>query len=260
MISAISQLLLQFNILLDITFHVELSTLPDNYLYELLKDIIPNTKTPCTIISNETVDIELSFIDIKSIQNHLKKYYVKNNSPQLQELLTKKHVDHSAFTSAIIASYHHLGDGEANNLYIHDIANAFGVHCYCDSPEAITAKARDVKNQIHSALTQFNSTDNSIIHIGMETYDGPEVEKKRNEKMMDTMLKIDTESNKLCWIFFHFFQSYTRSDIDWYFDETVKTASSYIIPIPPIDYTFLILPQDDVPIDNANHWDKELPK
>lgn len=261
MISAISRLLMQYNILLDIVFHEELEKFPDTFLYDILKDIIPSVKKSGTIISNETVEIKLSFIDMQSIQNHLKKYDVKNNSPQLQELITKKHVDHSAFTSGFIGSYFYYGDGEANNLYINDMTHAFGVHCYCDAPDAVSAKARDVKNQIHSAISQFNPTANSIIHIGMETYDGPEVEMKRNKKIMETMAKIDPTSNMLCWIFFHYFQSYTRSDETWYFDETVKIASSYIIPVaPPIKQTFLIVPENDVPIDDANHWDKDLPK
>lgn len=260
MVSAISRLLMQHNILLDIVFHQELEKLPDTFLFDLLKDIIPTVKKPGTIVSNEIVEIKLSFIDMQSIQNHLKNYDVKNNSPQLQELITKKQIDHSAFTSGFIGDYFYYGDGEANNLYIDYMIHAFGVHCYCDAPDAIIAKARDVKNQIHSAISQFNPTANSIIHIGLETYDGPEVEMKRNEKIMETMAKIDPKDNKLCWIFFHYFQSYTRSDMDWYFDETVKIASSYIFPpTPPITHTFLIIPEDGVPIDDENHWEKDLP-
>lgn len=259
MISQISKMLLHFNVLLDIKFHVELVTLPDSYLFDLLKDIIPNVKASGKIISNETIDIDLSFVNISSIENHLKQYSVKNNSPQLIELIAKKEVDHSAFTSGFLGNFFYVGDGEANNLYINDIVNAYGVHCYCDCEQALNAKARDVKNQIFSAIGQFNPESNSIIHIGMETFDGPEVEMARTQKIINTMSSIDTRSNKLCWIFYHYFQSYTRSYRDWYFDETVSTATSFINPVLPIKKTFLILPEDEVIIENASHWDKELP-
>ncbi|WP_293303143.1 hypothetical protein [Pedobacter sp. UBA4863] len=259
MISQISKLLLQFNILLDITFHVELVSLPDTYLFDILNEIIPKTKTPCKIISNEFIDIDLSFVDIDFIQNHLKQYLVKNNSPQLLELIANKEVDHSAFTSGFLGNFYYVGDGEANNLYINEIVKAFGVHCYCNSKKALNAKARDVRSQINSAISQFNPDTNSIVHIGMETFDGPEVEMVRTEKIMNTMSNIDPESNKLCWIFYHYFQSYTRSYMDWYFDETVSTATSFLNPVLPIKNTFLIIPEDDVLIENNSHWNKDLP-
>lgn len=259
LISEISKMLLQFNVLLDITFHVELVSLPDSYLKDLLENIIPNTQKTGRIISNGVVDIDLSFVDIPSIQNHLKKYFVKQNSPQYMELITKKPVDNSAFTSGFLGDFYHVGEGEANNLYISDIVKAFGVHCYCDAKDAILAKARDVKNQIYDAIGQFSSETDAIIHIGMETFDGPEIEMVRSQKILNTMKSIDPASNKLGWIFYHYFQSYTRSDMDWYFDETVSMATSFINPVLPIEKTFLIIPEEEVPIDNTSHWEKKLP-
>ena len=67
MISHISELLIQYNVLLDIKFHVELISLPDRYLKDILTDIIPVTKKVGTIISNDTLDVELSFVDINGI-------------------------------------------------------------------------------------------------------------------------------------------------------------------------------------------------
>lgn len=259
MISKISSLLLKYNILLDIKFHVELIYLPDAYLLDLLNEVIPKTKTPCKIISNDKIDIELSFVDIDRIQNHLKQYFVKNNSPQLLELIAKKEVDHSAFSSGFLGSFIYVGEGEANNLYINEITKAFGVHWYCDSGDAINAKARDVKSQIKSAISQFNPEANSIIHIGMETFDGPEVEMARTEKLISTMSNIDAKSNKLGWIFYHYFQSYTRSYRDWNFDETVTTATSFLNPGLPIKNIFLIIPEDELLIEEGSHWNKDLP-
>lgn len=259
MISHISELLIQYNVLLDIKFHVELISLPDRYLKDILTDIIPVTKKVGTIISNDTLDVELSFVDINYIQEYLKTNYVKDNSPQLIELIANKPVDNLSFTCGTKGNYFYIGDGEANNVFISDIYNAFGVQCYCDAEEAINAKARDVKSQIYSAIKQFDSGSNGIIHIGMETFDGPHVEKERAKKIIDTLVKIDPINCNMRWIYFHFFQSYSRSYDDWIIDETVDFASADVNSIPPLQYGFIIIPEDLETMENGSHWDLKLP-
>ncbi|GAA6769435.1 hypothetical protein [Flavobacterium sp. CGRL2] len=261
LISQISKILLHYNVLLDITFHVELISLPDTYLYDILKDIIPKNKISGRIISNEKVDIDFSFVDISAFQRHVKEFFVKNNSPQHFELIASKPIDHSSFTSGFIGNFFYVGEDNANNLYISDIRNAYGVHCYCDASEAIFAKARDVRNQINDAINQFSSDTNSIIHIGMETFDGPEVERARLEKIITTMenINISKDQNRLCWIYYHYFQSYSRSYQNWFFDETVSTATSFINPVPLLKKTFLVIPEDELSIKDASHWERDLP-
>lgn len=259
LITQVSRLLLEFNVLLDVTFHVELVSLPDTYLLDMLADIIPDTKSPGRIVSNKEVDIDLAFVDILAIQRHLESYFVKAGSPKHVELIANKKVDQSAFTSGFVGNFFYVGEGAANNLYISEMNHAYGVHCYCDAEQAIFAKARDVRNYIHDAIRQFSPDKDAIIHIGMETFDGPAVEKARMEKINATMEKIDTTKNRLGWIYYHFFQSYSRSDMDWYFDETVSRASSFIIATPPIEKTFLIYPEDLSPSEEGMHWDRELP-
>lgn len=94
MISYISKSLIMKNILLDIVFHVELKTLPDTFLRDLLRNEL-NKPIVGKIVQNEQVDIDLSFVDIISIKEHLKKHNVKNNSPMLNKLIGKKAVDNS---------------------------------------------------------------------------------------------------------------------------------------------------------------------
>lgn len=259
MISYISNILIEKNILLDIVFHVELESLPDNYLYNILKNKLFSA-SPGKIISNEEIDIDLTFINIARIKKHLQTYYVKDNSPMLNYLITQKPLENKAFTSAINANFFRIGEGETNNVYINNIENAFGVFWECDAPEAILAKARDIKNQIYSAMQQFNSGVPSIIHIGMETFDGPKVEMKRFEKIQNTIEKIDPEKTDLKWIFCHFFQSYSPPDSNWYFDETVKTISSQNIRIlPPIPIKKMIVPEESDSIDGISHWERPQP-
>lgn len=259
LINEIKELLLDNNILLDITFHVELKSLPDNYLKDLLVNIITGIDDSGSVISNTEVDIKISKIDTIKINKHLENYYVKNHSPQLLELIAGRAVDHSGFTSGVKGALFFLGEGNVNNSYISEIVNVFGVQCYCDAEASIMAKARDVKKQIYSAIKQFDSKVGSIIHIGMETFDGPKVERARLEKIMDTMENFNTEDNSLCWIYYHYFQSYTRSDREWYFDETVNAVTSLVNPILPVPKHFLVVPEEEVSIIDGSYWERDVP-
>ena len=187
-----------------------------------------------------------------------KKYFVKSPSPLLNYLIGKKSVDNKGFTSGIKANFYRIGGGEINNLYVSDIENAFAVFCSCNAKEALFAKARDIKNQVNSAIQQFDSTL-SIVHVGMETFDGPEVENSRFEKIRNTIENIDPQKSSLRWIICHFFQSYSTPDKCWIFDETVNVISPYHFQTPPINNTFLIVPEDADTVDGISHWERPLP-
>ena len=200
MISYLTKTLIEKNILLDIVFHVELEPLPDTFLRDLLEQKL-QTASPGKIVSNEQVDIDLKFVDILAIKAHLEKFFVKYYSPVMNSLIGKKPIDNKGFTSGIYGQLFRVGDGEVNNLYVNDISNAFGVYWACDSKEALSAKARDIKKQLYAAIQQFNSKDTAVVHVGMETFDGPEVEKKRFEKIQDSLEQIDPQKTNLRWIF-----------------------------------------------------------
>ena len=89
MISYLTDTLIARNILLEITFHVELEPLPDTFLRDLLEQKLL-TATAGKIISNEQVDVDLTFVDIAAINSHLEKFFVKHYSPQMNSLIGKK--------------------------------------------------------------------------------------------------------------------------------------------------------------------------
>lgn len=259
MVSHISKSLIEKNILLDIVFHVELESLSDTFLKDILEQKIQNPIAG-KIVSNSQVDIWLDFVKIKEIKEHLKKYYVKNNSPMLNKLIGEKPIDNRAFTCGVFADFYKVGDGEVNNLYINDIEMAFGIYCSCDAKEAIWAKARDIKNQVYKAMQQFDSDGTAVIHIGLETFDGSAVEMARFEKIKGTIEEIDPTKTNLRWIFCSFFQAYSPPDRDWDFDETVSTMSPYVDKHPPLDNPMMIVEDDDSNIsDFDKHWDRPLP-
>ena len=259
MVSYLREELLKHNILLDVEFHVELISLPDTYLKDLLLNKIQEIKKAGLIVSNNEVTIYASFIDINRISKYLEKNFVKNNSPQLCDLIAQKAVDYSGFTSGFSGNFFRVGEGEANNLYIAEIANAFGVNCRSMAPEAVTAKARDTKTQIMGAIKQFNTESEGVIHVGMETYDGQEVEMERLKKTSKTLESINPSETNLRYIYYHFFQAYTRPDQIWIFDETVDKVSSLKQAVFPLENSFLVVDGDDDSLMDISHWNRELP-
>lgn len=261
MISYIGSALLQNNILLDITFHVELETLPDTFLKDLLQNKLTSA-TPGKVVSDKNVDIELSFIDIQAINKYLQEYDVKYSSPLLNHLIGKQPTDGRAFTRSMeVAKFFKKGEG-GNNIFVDEINSASGVYWSCDAEAAIWAKARDVKSQVYSAMQQFNSTDTSIIHVGMETFEGPQVEKMRFEKIRETFQKLDPKEKKLQWVFLHYFQAYSPPNQNWVFDETVSSivaSSSNTSPKPPLNKRLMIVPEDGDTASDIYHWERPLP-
>ena len=177
----------------------------------------------------------------------------------LNKLIGNKPVDNKSFTCGLYAGFFRIGEGEVNNLFVFDIDNAYGVYWYCDAKEALWSKARDIKGQLYKALKQFKSENTSVIHIGMETFDGPEVERTRFEKIKKTIEQIDTETTSLKWIFCNFFQSYSTLDQDWVFDETTSVMSPYKNQKPPLNVKFMIISDDGDTENDISHWDRPLP-
>lgn len=258
MINHISRLLLEKNIILNITFHTELEPLPDLFLKDLLYEKLQNPVAGL-IVSNAQIDVVVDFVDIRNVRMHLSTKFVKYMSPMLNELIGKSKIDNKGFTSGMHAAFYRVGEGEVNNLFVADINHAYAVYWSCDAEEALTAKARDIKNQVFAAIKQLNNEMKAVVHIGLETFDGPAVERRRFEKIEKTIKSIDPRLSSLRWIFCHFFQSYSTPEEDWFFDETVSTMSAYDGVQPPVGNIYLVVPEDAVSDSYESHWERPLP-
>ena len=259
MITQIGKILVAHNILLDVIFHVEIVDLPDSYLRDLLEDKINGKTKVGILVEDEEVTIKVAFVNLQKINDHLKDYIVKNNSPQLLELVAQKPVEPSGFTCAIQGNFFRVGDGDVNNVYIDQVVSAFGVQWYCDAEAALWAKARDIKKQIKDAISQFGSEMNGVVHVGIETFDGPEVEKLRVKKILDSMEALDPNDSRLRWIFCHYFQSYSTPGKTWVFDETVDRLTGFVDQVPPIIDQFLVVDNSDLQ-EGDYHWNRTAPR
>ena len=75
------------SLIFEITFHVELESLPDDYLVVQLAGKLPFLSVPCHIASNETWDVTARPVDYRRARAHLRRYRVRVPSDQMQELL-----------------------------------------------------------------------------------------------------------------------------------------------------------------------------
>ncbi|MDN5397314.1 MAG: hypothetical protein L0G05_12365, partial [Chryseobacterium sp.] len=184
----------------------------------------------------------------------LKSNFFKNNSPELIHLIAGRYKGSDDFTYGCIPTKLSYIDNH-DDYFVEEISNAFGVFSYCDAEEA---KARDIKNQFFSATQQFNSDLDSVIHIGLETYDGSEIEVKRASKTSKTIQGLGNVDVKVKFIFCHFLQSYPTTYFDFSYDETVLPISSTFEEYP-IKKKMLIIPDNINTIANVSHWELPLP-
>ena len=88
------------SLVFEITFHVELQSLPDDYLVTQSAGKLPLLSFPCHIASNETWDVTARPIDYRRARHHLRRYRVRAPSDQMQELLAGYRDPRRGFTCA----------------------------------------------------------------------------------------------------------------------------------------------------------------
>ncbi len=258
MINEVKDLLTKNNILLYVDIHTEVFNLSDSFLKDQLEDLILTIEYEEKHLALPEADLRISKIDVGKINNHLKTHFVKNHSPQLLELIAGKPVDHQGFTCGLDAKFQYV-EGNLLSQYLDKVRNVFGLYFNCDAQESIAAKAKDAGRLIKKAIKQFHGVTGGVIHVGIETMDGPLVEKMRTEKVLKTWEHLDTNETALSWIFYHYFQSYSRSYSEWSFDETVNSATNLVYPENPIPIHFLVVPEEEVTIVDGSHWEREAP-
>jgi hypothetical protein len=259
MLSYIRNLLLERDMVLDVVIHEELEKLPDTFLVDQLGDKLKLVTIPCQVIKNDLLDVKAWFVNYQEINQHLVKFSVRTPSPQLNALIGGSLDDNKGFSSGSIAQVFRLGPGIGNNIFAEEIGKAFGVFWNCDAPAATAKKARDIKQHLEKALSQLPTNENSIVHIGIETYDGLNVELQRFAKINRTVNDIEIKSQKLNWIYVHFFQSYAPPDQSWVFDESLVRFKNMLLKSQePLKKTSLIVPFEKTEENNL-HWFKPQP-
>ena len=76
-----------YSAVFEIVFHVELETLPDDFLVSQLAGKLPLVELPCHIISDDVWDVYARGVDYDIANAHVERYMVRHPSTQLNELI-----------------------------------------------------------------------------------------------------------------------------------------------------------------------------
>lgn len=211
----------RYSVILDVVFHVELESLPDDFLVTELCGKLMFVQPPCSVISNKTWDVSVTLVDYGAARDHLSKYSVKYPSDQIIELIGGRREPNLGFTSAIEGQLVRMGDGPGNNYFLDKLRFAVGAYWSCDAKRATERKARDIRKHIAEAVRQLPSGEKGVVHVGLETLDGQIVEAERYDRIVNTVREFDAQGKDLLWVYCHLFQSYAPPDDCWVIDETV---------------------------------------
>jgi hypothetical protein len=247
----------RYPFIFDITFHVEIESLPDDFLQKELLGKIKYISPPCTMISNETWDVSVTAVDFEKANDHLEKFYIKNPSDQLAELVAGRRDPNRGFTYLVGGKMVQMGKGGGNNRYLDRLGFAAGSFWECDAERAIEKKARDIRGHLSDAVKQVPTDEKSVIHVGLETLDGGVVEVLRNKRIANTIFNFHALGKNLQCIYCHLFQSYSPPEEAWVIDETVRFfKGEKFAGYEPLEKSFMVLP-DEESGRHGVHWDNE---
>lgn len=211
----------RYSVVLDVVFHVELESLPDDFLVTELCGKLALVQPPCVVISNEIWEVSASPVDYATARDHLSKYSVKYPSDQIVELIGSRREPNRGFSSAIEGQFVRIGEGHGNNYFLDELSFAIGAFWSCDATRSIECKARDIRRHLAEAVRQLPDGERGVVHIGLETLDGQIVEAERYGRIVNTIQQFDARGKDLRWVYCHLFQSYAPPSNCWIIDETV---------------------------------------
>jgi hypothetical protein len=246
-------------LLLDITFHVELETLDDDFAQDQLAGKLKLVVCPCELISNEYWTVNVGFVDFDRIREHMEAYRVKVNSRQLQELVGGRWKRGDGFSMVINGVPFRTGKRRSLDDYVEEISWAAGVHWRCDAERAYEKKARDIRGHLCDAVEQLPTSGRGVIHVGIETFDGEVVEAERFERILKTTAMFNPNGKDLRWVYCHLYEAYAPPDKPWYFDETIYQFGANKSPNPePISLRASVVPNEEG-VEPGAHWLRDAP-
>ena len=205
-------------VLLDITFHRELSALPDDFLATALVPKL-SLSVPGIIVDSPDMTVRLRDVDLGPLQEELENVNVKTNGSRILFLLF------GHYSPAL--GYRTFFGGHMDQrhpLFLESVDFAAGVAWSCDASRAVAGRARDVRRRLWDAVEQLPDQSPGIVHIAVETYDGPVVERLRNEKITKSLGALKHRKD-LRLVHVHLVSFETPPDEVWAIEETVFSTS-----------------------------------
>ncbi len=201
------------SLVVDVTFHQELASLPDGYLGDLIIPKLRLAVPPARIIDNDELEVEFRRANVERCQKHLEKNRVKMTSSLLNQLLYDFAAPERGITTLGRFKIAHT----ELMMYADGVDWAAAGIWSCDAPEAIQKKTQSLHRQLLDAADQIGTTRGAI-HIGVETYDGELLDLARHLSVIETMSRTSLPPT-IEWVYFHQFGFEVPPDENWAVEE-----------------------------------------
>jgi hypothetical protein len=242
------------SIVWTIVLHQEIHTYPKEFLLEIVKSYVLGGDKRNVLVDDVRCRISAAPVDYEGIARVLEDNYVKHSSSRERELITGEHTPEFGLTYSVAGVPIAMGDSVAgSNLYWESISFVSVARWRCDADGARNAKARSILKRLSEANDQLSSSILGIVHIGIETADGDDVEVARMQKIDQALNFFDAKGKALAWVFLHFFRGESPPDQMWAVDETTKVFQR--LPVPKPLNSHLMLGDESVPTYPRAHWD-----
>lgn len=236
-------------------FHQEVSTLPDDFLVKKFEAALPLRAGEIMVYKGPEATIHARLIDRAAVKSHLADFRVKANSPMLSHLLGGDWAPLNSSTTILqIAQMSQVVDCEVPVLgsFVESIDWACGFTREFDSEVSVEKKAKDVTKHLAEAVKQVPHDRPSIIHVAAETMEGKDVERRRTQKVMESIPNFITDKPVLA-VRFHRFQANQTIDKLWEFDETVERFQVDGVDLSDLPETVVV--PDATDMKDGSHWE-----
>ena len=203
------------NTIVDLNFKIELADVSDFYILRRVEKFLGRGLS-LHMWSDSTARGSISNLDIRPIREALKETYLPHPSPQYTKLLTGRYARAESMLSLQRIKY------TSNPHFIDDVDLAVVARWSSLSQNAVERKARDILKRLSEANDQLPENLPGVIHIGFEALGSDEIERRRYEKIMETVGEFERGSSKLEVVYCHYFAPDPSPPGVWAIDETVQ--------------------------------------
>ena len=150
-------------VVLDIVFHVELDTLPDEFVVDELIGKLPFVESyPNHVVCNDIWDVKIRPVGLERAAAHLSQYNVKCPSDQMIELIGGRRDPNRGFTCVYGGRTATMGTGHVFDRFVDSIDFAAGAFWHCDAIRSIEKKARDIRAHLAGAVRQRGQSNGTL--------------------------------------------------------------------------------------------------
>ncbi|MEO1322965.1 MAG: hypothetical protein AAFV59_08165 [Pseudomonadota bacterium] len=230
------------------TFHQPLKDVPEDYFLAHMDAWLTDPEK-ALVWSDDFASCVIGTPDLTELKTVLETDILMMGSSRFRELVLGKHYPRSSFIEIAELKPAYIP------RFIEDVGIVIGCRYKSLSEYSMERRARDIRRQLTKAFGQLPSDRPSIIHVGFDALEEPEVEAVRAAKIVEAVRTFKAPGVQLQWVFAHHFVPDSPPDAAWIFDETVQSFSFGSASDPPLESAFVMQtrPENESPF---GHWTK----